>query len=247
MKIYPSVGLLLTLILIAQPNNLPAATDSNFSSEDRSLTPESIGRRLRELLDRLKENFTFEISTEDRAPISLMLRNRERLGLTADQVKHLEQIRNDFAKESIRSEANLRIAELDLTSLLEAQPVDMPRVEAKIRDIVQDRLESGQRQLSDAMDAVDEAIAEAARRAEANAGSQPSEPTVEEHALRWMKLDADASAWDILGIEPGASKAEIRAGYRKVALKYHPDKNPDNPLAKVAFNLSKNAYDELIG
>jgi hypothetical protein len=124
----------MTLILIAQPNNLPAANEPNFSSEDRSLTPESIGRRLRELLDRLKENFTFEISAEDRAPISLMLRNRERLGLTADQVKNLEQLRSDFAKESIRSEANLRIAELDLTSLLEAQPVDMPRVEAKIRD-----------------------------------------------------------------------------------------------------------------
>ena len=97
MKIYATLGLLLTLILIAQPNNLPAANESNFSSEDRSLTPESIGRRLRELLDRLKENFSFEISAEDRAPISLMLRNRERLGLTADQVKHLEQLRSDFA------------------------------------------------------------------------------------------------------------------------------------------------------
>ena len=135
MKIYVSLGLLLTFILIAEPGKLLAADESSFRSEDRSLTPESIGRRLRELLDRLKENFTFEVSGEERAPISLMLRNRERLGLTADQVKYLEQLRNDFAKESIRSEANLRIAELDLTSLLEAQPVDMGRVEAKIRDI----------------------------------------------------------------------------------------------------------------
>ena len=135
MKIYVSSGLLLTFILIAGPSKLLAADEPSFRSEDRTLTPESIGRRLRELLDRLKENFTFEVSGEERAPISLMLRNRERLGLTADQVKYLEQLRNDFAKESIRSEANLRIAELDLTSLLEAQPVDMGRVEAKIRDI----------------------------------------------------------------------------------------------------------------
>ena len=135
MKNYVSLGFLLALILIAQPSKLSAVDESNPKSEDRSLTPESIGRRLRELLDRLKENFTFEISAEDRAPISLMLRNRERLGLTADQVKHLEQLRNDFAKESIRSQANLRIAEMDLTSLLEAQAVDMAQVEAKIRDI----------------------------------------------------------------------------------------------------------------
>jgi hypothetical protein len=135
MKIYVSLGLLLTLILVTRPTNLPAADQWNFRSEDQSLTPEGIGRKLRELLDRLKENFSFEISAEDQAPISLMLRHRERLALTADQVKYLEQLRNDFAKESIRSEANLRIAELDLTSLLETQPVDMARVEAKIRDI----------------------------------------------------------------------------------------------------------------
>ena len=136
MKKYMILGLLLTLILIVEPDKHSAADEIiSAAQEDWSVPRESIGRRLRELLDRLKENFVFEVSGEDRAPISLMLRNRERLGLTADQVKHLEQLRNDFAKESIRSEADLRIAELDLTSLLEAQPVDMPRVEAKIRDI----------------------------------------------------------------------------------------------------------------
>ena len=133
MKKYISLGLLLTLVVIVAPNQLSAVEPA--SPEDRSSSRESIGRRLRELLDRLKENFIFEVSGEDRAPISLMLRNRERLSLTADQVKHLEQLRNDFAKESIRSEANLRIAEMDLTSLLESQPVDMTKAEAKIREI----------------------------------------------------------------------------------------------------------------
>ena len=136
MKTYINLILVLMLMAIVGPNLLLAVDETKpASSEDWSVPRESIGRRLRELLDRLKENFSFEVSGEERAPISLMLRNRERLGLTADQVKHLEQLRNDFAKESIRSEANLRIAELDLTSLLETQPVDMARVEAKIRDI----------------------------------------------------------------------------------------------------------------
>jgi hypothetical protein len=133
MKKYVSLGLLLTLVVIVAPNKLSAVEPA--WPEDRSSSRESIGRRLRELLDRLKENFIFEVSGEDRAPISLMLRNREGLGLTADQVKELEQLRSDFAKESIRSEANLRIAEMDLTSLLEAQPVDMTKAEAKIREI----------------------------------------------------------------------------------------------------------------
>jgi hypothetical protein len=136
MKKYISLGLLLALVVIAEPNQLWGVDEQKpASQEDWSVPRESIGRRLRELLDRLKENFIFEVSGEDRAPISLMLRNRERLGLTADQVKELEQLRSDFAKESIRSEANLRIAEMDLTSLLEAQPVDMTKAETKIREI----------------------------------------------------------------------------------------------------------------
>jgi hypothetical protein len=136
MKKYISLALLLTLVLIAEPNQLWGVDEPKpASQEDWSVPRESIGRRLRELLDRLKENFIFEVSGEDRAPISLMLRNRERLSLTADQVKQLEQLRNDFAKESIRSEANLRIAEMDLTSVLEAQPVDMTKAEAKVREI----------------------------------------------------------------------------------------------------------------
>jgi hypothetical protein len=131
-----SLGLLLTLAWIVEPDPLLAVDQPKpVSQDDWSGPRESIGRRLREMLDRLKENFIFEVAGEDRAPISLMLRNRERLGLTADQVKQLEQLRNDFAKESIRSEASLRIAEMDLTSLLEAQPVDVTKAEAKIREI----------------------------------------------------------------------------------------------------------------
>jgi hypothetical protein len=136
MKKYLMIGLLTPVILIIVPHKLPAIDDVKPAlQDDWSVPRESIGRRLRELLDRLKENFIFEVSGEDRAPISLMLRNRERLGLTVDQVKQLEQLRSDFAKESIRSEANLRIAEMDLTSLLEAQPVDMTKAEAKVREI----------------------------------------------------------------------------------------------------------------
>ena len=38
--------------------------------------------------------------------------------------------------------------------------------------------------------------------------------------------------YDILGVGRQASQDEIKKSYRKIALKYHPDKNPDNKEAE---------------
>ena len=68
-------------------------------------------------------------------PISMIIRNREKLDLSSDQVRNLERLRKDFEKQSIRKEADIRVAKLDLHALLDAQPVDMTKVEAKVREI----------------------------------------------------------------------------------------------------------------
>ena len=50
------------------------------------------------------------------------------------------------------------------------------------------------------------------------------------------------SLYDDLGVTPKASEDEIKRAFRKLALKHHPDKNPDNPLAVQEFIRLTKAY-----
>ncbi|MFY0688704.1 MAG: molecular chaperone DnaJ [Cyclobacteriaceae bacterium] len=51
--------------------------------------------------------------------------------------------------------------------------------------------------------------------------------------------------YEILGIDKNASGDEIKKAYRKVAIKFHPDKNPDNNEAEEKFKEAAEAYEVL--
>ena len=51
--------------------------------------------------------------------------------------------------------------------------------------------------------------------------------------------------YEVLGVDKNSDKAEIKKAYRKAAMKYHPDKNPDDKEAEEKFKESSEAYEVL--
>ena len=51
--------------------------------------------------------------------------------------------------------------------------------------------------------------------------------------------------YEVLGVQKNASEAEIKKAYRRLAMKHHPDRNPDDLNAEATFKEAKEAYEVL--
>src|SRR4051812_20064521 len=60
-------------------------------------------------------------------------------------------------------------------------------------------------------------------------------------ATSTMKMDY----YEVLGVERTADDGELKSAYRKLAMQFHPDRNPNNPEAEERFKACSEAYQVL--
>ena len=59
--------------------------------------------------------------------------------------------------------------------------------------------------------------------------------------------DFRSGPYEVLGIGRDASQREVKRAYRRLAMKYHPDRNPNDPGAEARFKQIQQAYEALTG
>lgn len=60
------------------------------------------------------------------------------------------------------------------------------------------------------------------------------------------KNNAEQDYYDILGISKSASNSDVKKAFRKLALKYHPDKNKDEDAQKKFVKIAEGKWDHFI-
>src|SRR5437762_13920082 len=61
-----------------------------------------------------------------------------------------------------------------------------------------------------------------------------------------LATNAKRDYYEVLSVERSASEQEIKSAYRKLAMQYHPDRNPGNPGAEEKFKEATEAYSILM-
>ena len=59
--------------------------------------------------------------------------------------------------------------------------------------------------------------------------------------------DFNPDPYQVLGIARDATQRDVKGAYRRLAMKFHPDHNPENPAAEARFKQIQQAYQALTG
>lgn len=129
------IGAVLALFVVAMPATGSEPPGLSLAAHEHlGQTLDELARQLHGLGARWRDHFRHRPLAE-RPLITFALRHRDELELSSEQIQSLERLRADFQRDAIRRQADLRIAQLELRRLLDADFVDLKEVEANLREI----------------------------------------------------------------------------------------------------------------
>ncbi len=123
------------LTLLVGPAPGGAEAPAPVTHEELGRTLDDLAGQIQGLGERFLGHFAPGESPSERPLVTFMLDRRHDLALTPAQVQALERIRAEFQRESIKLDADQRVAQMDVAALLRADPVDLAQVEVKVREV----------------------------------------------------------------------------------------------------------------
>ena len=147
-----------------------------------------------------------------------------------------------------RMERQHRETQSDINQQKHAAEDDLRRQEREASERLRREQQHAEEDLHRETERVKREADERVRQAEARAREQANR---QRQQTQREKTKTKPDPYEILGIKPSATKAEIKSAYRKMAAKYHPDKAPNatdeiKKLAEEKFIEIQAAYDGLI-
>jgi Spy/CpxP family protein refolding chaperone len=146
MRVFVAVAFLALMTVPALAGDRPVRPV--FHEEVASVW-DQLGREFEDFGNKFREHFGGNLpfgrgdSRRERPVISFMLSHREELKLSPEQVRKLEDVRNDFDRGARRNDEDLRRTERELDDLQKSDSLDLKQAEAKVREA--ERLRADQR------------------------------------------------------------------------------------------------------
>lgn len=129
------------MVLAAVMGLLTAGAPAVTAAERGRIEQHGTQEPMTEMMRGMRMGSSTELLGRQRPLLSLALRHRAELGLSADQVKTLEELVERFRKDAEARVSQIESAEQELAGLLKSDPSDMAAVEAKVRAIESRRTE----------------------------------------------------------------------------------------------------------
>lgn len=136
------LAVVMAFVLVIPGESLRAQSIQELEKELQKIA-QDLAERLQEAGAQWQQSLHLDKADGKDEPLSFMLQHNEGLELSAQQIKELKKLRSRFERESIRREADIKVAKMELNELLEGDSIDLEKAEGKVREV--ERLRADQK------------------------------------------------------------------------------------------------------